>query len=628
MSSARRMMRGTLLGAALAAATMADPSGQGGGGPRVLQVLPAPRLTLRAGDSLDAGFMVSVGADAPGEVAMAIDGVGLLRNGFVLRGYPAGIFVCPGGRCVPCPVGTRCFHTGQHPIDPRTRLGRHDVGVTFTDSRGRIGRATLDVEVTPALDADADGLPDAWEALYGLDPRSAGGDDGPDGDPDGDGVRNRDELTAWSTPRGRYQRLFAEASAGNRPPGVTHCFDVAGPDRRSGGGWLTLIGDDGRRAVATLGHGYGFGWECALHPVFNEADRVVAALVESADPMIVERSGLLTTYGVGAPSSRWLFADGGTDGELDTFYLAYNPTNAPSTARFTYREPGGTVLLRTTRELPPGRRTTVWLNADEPALGRREASVEVESSAPILLERAWRFDPPGRTVTQAGATPGTATPATRWYFGEMDASLPFDTTLVVANPDTRTASITLSYYFAGYGALRSGPLAIPAGGRLALPARRMGPLTLGAAAVELTSTHGVVAERSYSGRDDAGPWRVAVSGATETGTEWTLGAVYGYAQSVVIVNPSPLTARLRLEFSVVSQSGNMDSTNVVDVPPRQRLVHELWKDPRRQTTGTLRMTSLPGPEGRIAPVFVERVDRPVPPQERRRPGVLAGTRVR
>ena len=279
-------------------------------------------------------------------------------------------------------------------MDPRTPPGLHRVPVTLTDTRGRTRQTTLDVEVTPPLDGDADGLPDTWETLYGLSPRSASGDDGPDGDPDGDGVRNRDGST-WTAPRGRYRRFFAEASSGNRPPGMSHCFDVASPQRQSGGGWLTLVGDDGRRAVATVGHGFGFGWACALNPVEFEADRL-AAIVESPEPIIVERStSLVTTHGVAAPASRWLFADGGTDGELDTFYLAYNPNGAPVTARFTYRLPDGEVALRSTRQLAPGHRTTVWVNADEAALGRRAASVEVESSAPILLERAWRFDPPG-----------------------------------------------------------------------------------------------------------------------------------------------------------------------------------------------------------------------------------------
>ncbi|MBP7275109.1 MAG: S8 family serine peptidase [Kiritimatiellae bacterium] len=49
-------------------------------------------------------------------------------------------------------------------------------------------------------DSDGDGLPDAWEAGYGLDRFSAVGADGAGGDPDGDGLPNIAELKAGSDP--------------------------------------------------------------------------------------------------------------------------------------------------------------------------------------------------------------------------------------------------------------------------------------------------------------------------------------------------------------------------------------------------------------------------------------------
>jgi len=42
-------------------------------------------------------------------------------------------------------------------------------------------------------DTDLDGMDDAWEVFYGLDPVSAIGDDGANGDPDSDGISNIDE---------------------------------------------------------------------------------------------------------------------------------------------------------------------------------------------------------------------------------------------------------------------------------------------------------------------------------------------------------------------------------------------------------------------------------------------------
>jgi len=49
-------------------------------------------------------------------------------------------------------------------------------------------------------DADADNLPDWWEILYGLDPHDATNNNGPSGDPDGDGVSNYIEYLQGRNP--------------------------------------------------------------------------------------------------------------------------------------------------------------------------------------------------------------------------------------------------------------------------------------------------------------------------------------------------------------------------------------------------------------------------------------------
>ena len=63
-------------------------------------------------------------------------------------------------------------------------------------------------------DADGDGLPDAWEVQFGLDPASAAGADGAAGDPDGDFRTNAQEYAAGTHPRGFSTRYLAEGATG------------------------------------------------------------------------------------------------------------------------------------------------------------------------------------------------------------------------------------------------------------------------------------------------------------------------------------------------------------------------------------------------------------------------------
>ncbi len=69
----------------------------------------------------------------------------------------------------------------------------------------------------PAVDIDADGLPDVWELANGLDPQMNSGVSGSTGDADGDGASNLHEYIAGTNPNdgGDYLR-FSAASVNNQ----------------------------------------------------------------------------------------------------------------------------------------------------------------------------------------------------------------------------------------------------------------------------------------------------------------------------------------------------------------------------------------------------------------------------
>jgi hypothetical protein len=62
-------------------------------------------------------------------------------------------------------------------------------------------------------DSDGDGLPDDWELAHGLDPNSAAGNDGTNGNPDGDGFTNLQEYLAGTDPQDPQSYLKFESMA-------------------------------------------------------------------------------------------------------------------------------------------------------------------------------------------------------------------------------------------------------------------------------------------------------------------------------------------------------------------------------------------------------------------------------
>ena len=62
-----------------------------------------------------------------------------------------------------------------------------------------------------ALDTDGDGLPDAWELLYGLNPLDATGDHGAAGDPDHDRFSNLEEYLSGTSPTDSSSYLRVES---------------------------------------------------------------------------------------------------------------------------------------------------------------------------------------------------------------------------------------------------------------------------------------------------------------------------------------------------------------------------------------------------------------------------------
>jgi hypothetical protein len=569
----RCLLASSLMAIVVTAAQAQTPTSS----PRMtLAVVPA---TVRAGDDVSVYADVTVAADVAGQTTtVTLDPLAIGLNKFVVP-MEASAYAPQS-----CPSGHQCYRKYALLTDVYVTPGPHTFTVTATDAKGRTTTGTVAVTVTAPQDSDRDGLPDVWESRAGLwmYPFQGTSAEDANGDPDGDGVTNLQEFRAHTSPVARYQRVFAEGSYGNAQS-LTSCFDIAPwegtSSTRTGPVHILAIGDGGRTAEQFLDY-FGHQVVCPLgdEPPFV-ADRIVAVIVESYDQVAVERTTQThvsaqnmtvtnTSLGAQGPSRTWYFARGSAGRGLDLFFLAFNPGTTPVEATWTFTGGPDDAPARITRSLPPGVRTTIWVEQDLPDAAAYDAAVTVTASDGIYVERAWRFQAPGRTVPHDSVSRGAAVASTTWYFAAGDLSDAFDTSFAVMNPSEATAAVE-----ARFVRLDGVPIArafnLPPHTRQILRPRDLG---IGAASVGVTVTAtngvGIVAERTVDGQATSGSWRQSAIGAMTAGTNWTFANAAPVRSAdqqtdLLILNTSTAPGRARLSDNAITTT-----STTIDLPPQ------------------------------------------------------------
>jgi photosystem II stability/assembly factor-like uncharacterized protein len=152
-----------------------------------------------------------------------------------------------------------------------------------------------------------------------------------------------------------------------------------------------------------------------------------------------------------AAAATFFFAEGSSQPPFDSWFLVQNATSNAAAVRFTFQLEDATTRVFSFT-VGPTTRFSLFANQILPNLA---FSTRVDSDQPIAVERSLfvGFD--------GSAVPGIPGPARSWLFAEGVTADPFQTWLLIQNPNSVSANTTITYL------LRDQPPVVQALGALA-----------------------------------------------------------------------------------------------------------------------------------------------------------------
>ncbi|MHB8894276.1 MAG: S8 family serine peptidase [Candidatus Geothermincolia bacterium] len=143
------------------------------------------------------------------------------------------------------------------------------------------------------------------------------------------------------------------------------------------------------------------------------------------------------SVGVTSPAETWYLPEGSSAWGFETWLLVQNPNGQAVTAAVTYMIEGADAI--TVNKTIPANSRASFSMADD--IGEHDASIKVVADAPVIPERAMYKD----DRAEGHDSIGTTRAATAYYLAEGTTAWGFTTYVLVQNPNTEAATVTLTY---------------------------------------------------------------------------------------------------------------------------------------------------------------------------------------
>jgi hypothetical protein len=237
-----------------------------------------------------------------------------------------------------------------------------------------------------------------------------------------------------------------------------------------------------------------------------------------------------------AESRRWYFAEGSTQSPFEAWFAVYNPNSLATTAHFLFLSPEGK-QTPFDLHLDPNSRTT--LNGAD-VMPSAEFSTIVQTDLPAYVERSMYFGHDGHSA------PGARQPAKTWYLAEGSTVPPFDTWILLLNPNPVPTSVHLRFMREDGTVVDRGE-AVPPMGRRSVYVNAL--FTAPGFATAVDADQPIVVERAMY--FDGGQGGHDTTATATPGRSWYFAAGNsraGFDTWLLLENPGNLPASVRVSF--------------------------------------------------------------------------------